>query len=604
MLHNELKTYLENWEREKKALTVYIGEPMIIGDAIKNILTEDKEYKRTKEDVLEWMAFDFFPDHPSDTGWGTYYGPMWVLPDQKTGQMIEHPSIQLVDQEALEYWTKRAKECQNPILSSRYADLVVDFSKKILNKNADIALVQKVIDSNVAICENSLAYSLDCITKIRRALVLATRIGDRVRIARVKDAIIKLENDIAEDGKPGLWGFAFGWLVLDSTGKVCLDEVERGKLVEILENRLKSVEQDPWLAEKAVHLLAEYYAREQDEENLMRILSVYENAFKSDQRSNSDSMLKTSSYEQVLTLYRKYASRFSRAEEGRKRVLREFGQQDLDWEKSLKKVSTKVNIPQGKIDEFIDRTFGSNGRDPLEMVFGRIALANLLKKEDMKKEFDYIVKKFPLQFMFSQQLISEEGIPIAQYRGIPDDYENHFYNWARQGLDIGTFLLSLSMDKFKELFSKEEIIEHFERSVIFTGENEEYLKRAIASYWSNDYLVSSHLFVSLIESGIRKLIEICGGQHIEPNKEGGYDYLSLHTLFRKREPIFKAAFPVIGEDLLFNLRLVLTEKLGWNLRNSIAHGIDKSKFLKREAPDRLFYILIWLSMVERKNRPE
>ena len=604
MLHNKIKAYLESWEQEKKALTSYIGESMIIGDAIKNILTEDKEYKRTKEDVLEWMAFDFQPDYPPDKGWGTYYGPMWVFPDQNTGQMIEYPSIQRVDQETLEYWTKRAEESENPILSSRYADLVVDFSKKILNKNADINLIRTAIDSNIAICENSLAYSLDCIIKVRRALKLATNIGDQIRIAKVKDAIIKLENDIAEDDKPGLWGFEFELLILDTTGKVCLDDAEEKQIVGNLEARLKRVAQNPWHAEGAVYLLAKYYSKKKDEKNLMRILGVYENAFKSDQRSNSDAMLKASAYERIRSLYGHYASQFPKVEEARKRILRELGQLDLDWEKSLKEVSTTVSIPKEKIDEFIDHIFGSKRQDDLETVMRKIALANLLKKENMKKEFDDIVEKHPLQFMFSQQLISEEGIPIAQHKGVLDDYENNFYNWARQGLDIGAFLLSLLMDRFKEVFSKEEIIERFEKSVIFADENKEYLKRAITSYWSSDYLVSSHLFVSLIESGIRKLIEICGGQHIEPNKEGGYDYLSLHTLFRKSELIFKKVFPGIGEDLLFSFSLVLTEKSGWNLRNDVAHGIGKSRFLRREASDWLFYILIWLSMVERLNKPD
>ena len=145
-----------------------------------------------------------------------------------------------------------------------------------------------MIDSNIAICENSLAESLDCITKIRRALDLAIRISDRERIAKVKDAIIKLENNF-EDYQSGLWGFAFESLVLDPRGKECIDEAETKQVIGNLEERLKRVGRDPWLAWKAVSLLAKYYAKkmEEDEKSLMRVLGVYENAFKSDQLSNS-----------------------------------------------------------------------------------------------------------------------------------------------------------------------------------------------------------------------------------------------------------------------------------------------------------------------------
>ena len=602
MLHNEIKAYLDSWERGKKTLTSHIGEHTVIGEAIKKILVDDKDYVRTEMDIFEWMAFDFQPDAPPDMSWDTYYGSMYVFPDQKTGQMVETPSIQKVNQEALRYWAKRAEECNNPILSSRYADLVVDFSKKISNKDADIALVQTVIDSNIAICENSLAESLDCITKIRRALNLAIRIGDRERIARVKDAIIKLENNIAEDDQPGLWGFDFELLVLGSTGKMRLDETERKQIVENLEERLNRVAQNPWFAEKAVHLLAEYYAKNKDENNLMRILCVYENAFKSDQRSNSDAILKASAYEQIRALYGHFASQFPKVEEARKRILRELGQLDLNWKKSLKKVSTEFKVDQKKIDEFINRTFGPDGRDELEVVLGRMVLVDLLKEENVKKQFDDILEKYPTQFLFPQQHISEEGIPIAQYQGVLDDYKSHFKNWARQSLEINTLLLSVMADEFKKRFSKEKIIEYFETSVVFESENKEYLKRAIDAYWSDDYIVSSHLFVTLIESGLRKLVEICGGQYIDRNREGGYDYLTLQPLLKKNAHIFEEVFPGLGNDLLFYFRLTLIEKLGWNLRNDIAHGIGKGKFIRREASDRLFYILIWLSMVERKNK--
>ncbi|MGI6484023.1 MAG: hypothetical protein ACOX0R_00145 [Candidatus Dojkabacteria bacterium] len=55
-----------------------------IAQKIKDLLKKDKQYEPTKEDIAEQ-----------------------------------------VDQEILEYWIKRAKESKNPILSSRYVDLVV-----------------------------------------------------------------------------------------------------------------------------------------------------------------------------------------------------------------------------------------------------------------------------------------------------------------------------------------------------------------------------------------------------------------------------------------------------------------------------------------------
>ena len=602
MLNSEVKKYLESLEEGQKATLSFCGEHDI-AQKIKDILKKDEKYKPTKEDIAEQMAFDFMADYPNNnSGWETYHGPMFVLPNDK-GQMVEYPSIRRVDQEMLEYWTKRAKESKNPILSSRYADLVVDFSLKVLSKNADIDLFQIVIDSNIAICEKTLADSLDCKTKIKRALILAIQTNDQKRISKTKNTIIKLEKDIAIDNKPGLWGFAFKWLILDFSKKVILENKEKNEIIKEIEERLKREEKNPWLAENAVSLLAEYYAREKDEKNLMRVLGVLENSLKNE-RSNSDALLKMHTYEQIHEIYRKYANRFAEAEKANKRLSQEIGQLDLDWNKSLKEISIETKINQKDINNYLKVIFGEDKNDELEMIMARIALSHLPKKDVLQKQFDEIYSKSITNLITTQQILSEDKIPIAKLSTITKDPDNHFKKHALQYVQFGSFFLSLTMEKLKKQFTKEKIIEYFEKSVIFENENKEYLKRAISVYWDNDYLISSHLFNPLIETGVRELMKIANGVWIEVNELNGYNKLSLSKLLWNKQniEIVKNIFSKSGDDLIFYFRLVLTEKLGMNLRNDFAHGLEREKFFSRDASNRLFHILIWLSMIRKKEK--
>ena len=126
------------------------------------------------------------------------------------------------------------------------------------------------------------------------------------------------------------------------------------------------------------------------------------------------------------------------------------------------------------------------------------------------------------------------------------------------------------------------------------------MERAISAYWDRDYLVSSHLFNPLIETAIRELIKICGGIVLRPNNLGGYDRLTLHQLLNGQGNIVENVFCGVGQNMAFYFRLVLTEKLGMNLRNDFAHGFGKKKFFSREVSDRLFHILICLSLVRDK----
>jgi len=603
MLNNEVKKYLEKLDQEQKSLVSYHGEHDIAKE-IKNILAKDTNYKPTNEDIAEQMAFDFMAEYPNDnSGWGTYHGPMFVLPNQQ-GQIVEYPSIKRINEETLNYWIKRAKESENPVLSSRYADLVVDFSPKVINKNTGIEMFQIVINSNIAICEKSLADSLDCKTKIKRALVLAIQINNQEKISKVKETIINLEKKAATDDKPGLWGFAFKWLILDFAKKVTLEDKEKSELINTIEERLKRIEKNPWLAENAISLLAEYYASEKDERNLMRVLGILENSLKTNERANSDALLKTHAYEQIHEIYRKYANRFAEAEKANKRLSQEIGQLDLDWDKSLKKISVETKIEQKDIDNFLKRIFGESENDELEMIMAKIAVSHLPKIDSLQKQFDEIYSKSITNLIATQQIFSEDKIPIAKLSTIADEPDNHFKKHASQHMQFGSFFLSLTMDKLKKRFTKEKIIGYFEKSVIFENENKDYIERAISAYWNNDYLISSHLFNPLIESGIRELMKIANGVWIDVNELNGYNKLTLSKLLRneKKIEILKNTFSKSGQDILFYFRLVLTEKLGMNLRNDFAHGLEKKKFFGRDASDRLFHILIWLSVIRKKEK--
>lgn len=601
MIHSEIKKYLDEFDQEKKALLSYMGEHDI-AKAIKNILAKNTNYKPTIEDIAEQMAFNFMADYPNDnSGWGTYYGPMFILPNQQ-GQMVEYPSIKRVNNEILNYWSKRAKETNNPILSSRYADLVVDFSPKVINKNANIKLFQIVIDSNIEICEELLADPLDCKTKIKRALALAIQINNQERIVKVKETMINLEKKVAIDDKPGLWGFAFRWLILDFGKKITLSKTEKMELIKMLEDRLERVKKDVWLTENAVSLLAEYYAGENDEDNLMRVLNILEKSLKASERTNSDALLRIHAYEKIHEIYQKYRDKgFQKAKAASDRISQEIGRLDLDWDKSLKKISITTKIKQKDIKDFLKAIFGEEDKNKLDVIVGKIAINFLPRKESIEKQLKDVSGKYPLQFLCTTQVISDDGIPIAKLSTLEEDYDNHFQRYASQYLQFGSFFLTLAVDELKKRISKHDIVEYFRSLTLFKNENKEYLERAISAYWDNDYLISSHLFIPLIESAIRELIKNCGGIVLKPNTLSGYDRLTLSQLLNGQGSIIENVFSGVGQNMTFYFRLVLTEKLGMNLRNDFAHGFGKKKFFTREVSDRLFHIMMCLSLVRKRE---
>ncbi len=115
-----------------------------IASELKQLIPEDKS-KVDMELRAELMAFEFVEDYPNnETGWGTYFGPMFVI-NNNDGTATESPSIKLVTNEIIEYWTKRASECKHPILVARYSGLVWEFQNKITGTKPNQSLSLHIV---------------------------------------------------------------------------------------------------------------------------------------------------------------------------------------------------------------------------------------------------------------------------------------------------------------------------------------------------------------------------------------------------------------------------------------------------------------------------
>ena len=598
MLNTKVKKYLASLEKELKVLKSPNGE-LHIARCVIDILKQNENYKPTKEDQAEHIAFDLAIYQQNTEEQRTYYGPMLGI-SYTDKRASDPPCIQAIDQDMLVYWEKRAKESKNPILSSRYADLVVDFSPKTLGEKADVGLFRVVIDSNITICEQSLMVPFDCKTKAKRALVLAITINDKKRKEKIKDTIIELEKNIARDDMPGLWGFAFRWLLLDFAKKVVLKNREVNQLISSIEQRLKRASGDPLVAGDTVRLLAKYYSRENDEVNLMRVLNVLENSLKTAKQPDSDAFSKTFDYECLHELYESFAGKFPEAQKASRRLLQEIGQIDLG-KLAWPKLSFEIQIEKKDVDNQLQAIFGKDGNDNLEIVMYKIAIGHLPEKIVLENILSDASSKYPVQFSIPHRILSDDGVTVAKFSSneVGNDSYLEFYASQHFSLLPSSLLLPFTMDELKKRFTKVKIIKYYEESIVFEKSDKNYLSRSISAYWDNDYLISSHFFIPLIESGIRNLVQICGGLAWKQNKSKGYNRLSLGALLRDKQ--IEKFFANIDINILFYFKLILTGKLGFNLRNDFSHGLEKEKFSQRVASDRLFHVLILLSLAKKRK---
>ena len=597
MIRKTLQDYYIELEGKVEPL-----EEFILSKKIDDILNIKIEKVTDNDEFAEYIAFKFIVDYSNkETGWGTYYGPMFVLPDEQ-GRLKEFPSIRQISQAIIDYWKKRAIESKHPVMTYRYADLVFDFEPIISGKKFDFSAAQKVIDSTIKICDLSLDDSLGYKAKLKRALSLAYQINDKTRIQKLKDKIIFIESKYAEDDKPGLWGYAFEWLILDKNRKVTLiDDETQGLLVD-LEDRLKRLvgveNPDPWHVECAVRLLAPYYASLNDEHNLMRVLSDLESSFRKNKYANSDGILISNYLEKLVEVYLEYSS-FKSGKEARERVINEISNLGDKGKFTMHEISTEIKISNEEIESFVKGIFGVDVNDQLERILGKIAVSFILRKKRVDDQLKDLAKKHPITYLSSHIISSEDGYPIAKFGSISDDYDRHLLENFSRNLHFQAIFLRIIFTKLHETSTPEQIVETLLLSPVYKKEDKNYIFKLIKSFWEKDYISTCCLSIPLIENAVRTLHRLNNKTYIKMNDDGGYDTQSLNALLE--DGLLKAVFQTMGEDIEYYLRVLLTERIGWNLRNNFAHGINIKMFESEDVACRLVHVLICLSLVRTNN---
>lgn len=572
-----------------------------IAEKIKSILTADGQTITDKFDQAEYIAFYFWANDSEDSKkQNRYYFPI-MSGTTKDGITVEFPDSKFVDNEVIEYWKQRAISSKHPFLINRYADLVVDFQRRTQDGKFDYVMAQNVVDSTIQICNQSLDEGLGCKQKLKRALFLSILINDKQRLEQIKQNIIDTEQKFADDDKPGLWGYGFEWLVLDGQQEITLASAHKKRLIGDLEDRLKrlmsAANPSAWNVECAVSLLAKYYSKTGDERNVEVVLSQLEQAYRKNLYANSDGLLIVNYLEKLSDVYLLYAH-FSFAKAAIQRIKEEMSNLSKHTSFDLKKFSVDMDIKKEDIDAVLNSAFGEKRNLKLGQIIKHIAVTYVPRKDKMEKELKEFSSKYVYLSLGNHSILSTDGFSSAKYGSVQEDFERHLLNHFSQNLHFQSGFLRIVLGELTKIKKAEEVFNELVLSPVFREDDKYFLLEVLKKYWSGDYLSASCLMIPLIEDSIRNIHRLNNLSFISSNDDGGYDVESLNRLLERG--VIRQIYGAFGDHVEYYFRVLLTERIGWNLRNNFAHGINKNAFTRIDVADRLLQVLFCLSMVRLK----
>jgi len=212
------------------------------------------------------------------------------------------------------------------------------------------------------------------------------------------------------------------------------------------------------------------------------------------------------------------------------------------------------------------------------------------EEESAKK----MLKEHPLQGLFNTQVLTEEGNVAAIIPGMPDDYDEAVKAQVVRGYNLGQSLsANTTLKRGIALILqsgdtwKDEVKELINLSAFVSKDRADIYERAIIAGFEGDFLLFTHLIIPQIENSVRSIFGINKLKITSVLPDGTQEEKDLNTLLKDPN-----AEKIFGKDLIWEMRSLLIEKTGPNLRNRLCHGLMSSEDMNSTSS----IFLLWLTI--------
>jgi hypothetical protein len=520
--------------------------------------------------------------------WGTLFGPFMSVP-QADGTRLDAPSRDAITAAAIDHWNRRMDEVEHPLLRSRYADLVWDFSETLFQLPRPFRAAQLAIDSYVDSVVTGRADLYGGFgDHMRRALALAAMINDRARQAT---AVTRFEEFAAAGGTEEETEYRQRKLLrlLTDTLRPNRRPTETiQRLTTALRARLDAlaaVESDHLTLEKLALPLAEYYRENGQLGEAQTVLRMYGTAvFRLADRAMA--LVGIAWLRQLHAHYLRYEMPADAAD-----VLARIETRQPEVPGNLVPVRIPMEVDAAELEEFLDYVV----TDELPQSVLRLVIGFLPNVEEQIQQMQQLAADHPLAALYGGGiLVAGDGREIARLGAADDDDVGRLIHHLSQGYGFASFYLRQAFARLRERLAidAETLFNYCTTSSVWPADRRGVLRRGLEAYLNDDHVVATHLLVTELENAVRNIARLIRAPLQKVNRHGGLDLRTFGDLLADGQ-----VKQCLGVDVALYMESVLTDRRGWNLRNTTCHGIRPFADFHPAASDRLMHVVLMLSLL-------
>jgi len=445
-------------------------------------------------------------------------------------------------------------------MRARIADLL--WLRRCDYKYAELA-VSAYLES-ARILENPEHWTC-CADRLERGLQVACELGKRTQsyaiiIKRLEELLLHyrgLENSFFP-------AQLMEMLLTQKQGKASIG-------IEISENLAnKAAAANNWaMARRYLELAAAWYTMDESNEEARKTkIKAAETYVKEAELATKRSYLAASSHiKYAIEAMRRIGNLPDRIKELHEQLLK-YQSESID-EMQQMSFSPDTSELERKAKEYI------KGRTFPEVLFALVLMGGPHKRDTIEDQIKNLAKQAPLQFLIAEQILAPNGKVIAHRPGgLENDQavleaQTYKYLSHNQKIHIDCTIESARIQINEEHGISVRDIMHLISDSPFVPPGRKWIfARGIHAGLKGDFLMAAHLLVPQVENSVRYVLSQAGVITSGIDSEMIQEDYDLNRTLRMKE-----AEGVFGEDLIFDLRGLLVERFGSNLRNRIAHGL-------------------------------
>jgi hypothetical protein len=538
--------------------------------------------------------------------WDMYWQPLSGWTDAQ-GTIHRDPDVAQVGNSTIAEWARLAQLAQHPVLRARFADLAWEIAKFCVAAGRgdspepapiqpDVEDARLAIDAYLEAVECKLAHEVfDAGKYLGRAIELAATVRDAPRFQRAKAALFAYQS-ACQSADPTYPFWLFDDILWEQRASLGLSDEERSDVISALEGVLAiradqsdPARFDPNSAQDAADRLGRWRQQLGQVAEARRAAETAGHAI--------EAAAEMASGLTAIALLERQAIRYRRAGDkaSAARVEQTIRGRAPEAKGELQRVSTPIEIPKDKIDQWADQVAGPT----LEEGLRRLVSENLIRKGQSETRVRSIAEKAVLLAHMPIQIMRDDGFSSAVIGSVEDDLEGRTVHDAANAFGYAAPFLNVALVRFREKHDVdlERLLGWLGHAPLFPASRLVIVREGLAAWFAEDWIKSIHLLVPQIEAALRDLLGTLGVSVMKPDPHhGGFQSIALgEVLCHER---FRTAIP---EDVRFHLRVLLQDSRGLNLRNEIAHGIAARELFHRGIANWVIHAIVLLGAICKRS---